>query len=261
MAFAPVAIIHADPKVAQTITRWLDQAGYSTQRCADLKDGLANIRKDKVGFLIADEDAPAQNSQTIYECFKTNAFSVPVIFLSENATVQRAVEAVKLGASDYLSAPVDEKVLLGAVAKVHAAQKPQSTKLSATPEKHRHMVARSECMRNLVSLAERVAASSATVLIQGESGTGKELLARHLHFSSDRKKQPFIAMNCAALPENLAESELFGYEKGAFTGAAKARLGKFEQAHTGTLFLDELGTTDNSFQVNLLRVLESGELI
>lgn len=260
MVFAPVVIIHANPTVAVKIRRWLSQAGYDSKLLTNLM--AAQLDRDRNGYalLIADEFAKSKNGQPFYETLKTTTYSVPVILLSENPSIQRAIEAIKVGVNDYLPMPVEEKLLLAAVTKSLSVPEPQQKRERDPDSDQPILITQATGMLDLLSVAQRVAESSATVLIQGESGTGKELLARYIHINSDRKDKPFVAMNCAALPENLAESELFGYEKGAFTGASKTRLGKFEQANNGTLLLDEISEMPLTMQAKLLRVLQEKEV-
>lgn len=255
MASAPFAIIHPEPEVAKQITQWVGQAGYTAQVILDCNTGTALFEEGQVGLIIADDNG------SIYRMLKTKRLSIPVILLAGQPTVDKAVEAIKMGAADYLSFPPEKNLLLSAVAKAMALQKQESeeARINKKDAQH-HFITKSTRMRQLLEVAERVASSSATVLIEGESGTGKELLARHIHMCSDRSNKSFVAMNCAALPESLAESELFGYDKGAFTGASKTRPGKFEQAHQGTLLLDEISEMPLALQAKLLRVLQEKEV-
>jgi two-component system, response regulator FlrC len=260
MAETSVIIVHGSPQVTEPICRSLSQAGYPTQSYTDVARVQAQIHTNACLLLIADEKSLWRNGRSIYDSLETQSLPVPIILLAEKASVQRAVESIKMGASDYLAAPVVDELLLASVAKVLSKPNGQGLDKNISDTKQRSLITCAKSMQQLLSVAQRVAGSSATVLIQGESGTGKELLARHIHYNSPRKNRPFVAINCAALPENLAESELFGYEKGAFTGAAKARPGKFEQAHSGTLLLDEISEMPLSLQAKLLRVLQEKEV-
>lgn len=260
MAKFPFAIIHSNPEVAKRIARWLDQAGYTTQKYADWTSVSAYLEQKQFRLIIADERAPYHGGHTFYELMKSTGFTIPMILLADHATVQKAVEAIKMGVSDYLSLPTDKDLLLSSIAKALCLQDHDSKQVGIIKDEQHAFITASNNMRHLIEVAERVAPSPATVLIEGESGTGKELLARHIHSCSDRNRYPFVAMNCAALPENLAESELFGYDKGAFTGASKTRSGKFEQANQGTLLLDEISEMPLALQAKLLRVLQEKEV-
>ena len=186
-----------------------------------------------------------------------------VILLSRNPTVEEAVQAVRLGAFDYLPAGVEEERLWAALEGALKSPGPPKVKMRApakSASKDMEPVAASEGMVSLFKMARKIAPRRATILVEGESGTGKEVLARYIHRNSDRKRRPFMAINCAALPENLLESELFGHEKGSFTGAISAKAGKFELADGGTLLLDEISEIAPSLQAKLLRVLQEGEI-
>ncbi len=260
MTHAPVMICHCNASVAQHLSRCLHQAGYSVECCADLQPIRDVFHGNQYALLIADENASWKKDLSVFERLKKTGFPVPLILLSQNPDIQRAVEAVRNGAIDYLAAPFEEELLVAGVSKV-LCQTHQTGRPNPYPKyKSKSLITRSASMHHLLSVVERVADSPATVLIQGESGTGKELLARQVHLCSARRSMPFVAMNCAALPENLAESELFGYEKGAFTGAYKGRKGKFELADKGTLLLDEISEMPLQLQAKLLRLLQEKEV-
>ncbi len=187
-----------------------------------------------------------------------------IILISSSPCVEDAVRAIKLGANDYVAKTVPSErlwaALEGALAHPALASRPRSWQSGPSPNHPLPPVAVDRSMCEVMSLAQKVARSRSTVLLQGESGTGKEVLARHIHESSDRGREPFVAVNCAALPENLMESELFGYEKGAFTGAVARKKGKFELAHGGTLLLDEISEMALAIQAKLLRVLQERQV-
>ncbi len=225
-----------------------------------------HILDRQFSLIIVDADLPGRNGFEILEQIKKTGRNVPVILMSENGGVGKAVEAIKKGAADFLIKPMSPEIiteLLNAYLPA-SEQSGKDGKKTENQEKggsvERPIITADSRMLQILSIAERVASSPVTVLITGESGTGKELLARFIHARGNRKDKPFIAVNCAALPENLLESELFGYEKGAFTGAANRRIGKFELANGGTILLDEISEIPVSLQAKLLRVLQENEV-
>jgi DNA-binding NtrC family response regulator len=220
------------------------------------------IAAENPDLLLLDIEMPEENGLDFLRELKAQEKSPAVIMITAYGSEKIAVEAMKSGAYDYLPKPfeVDELRLVveKALAHLDLAEENLRLKRQLTSEgQFGAMIGASQPMRQLFELADRVAASDVTVLIQGESGTGKELLAREIHRRSNRGAKPFVPLNCAALPEHLIESELFGYEKGAFTGATSQKRGKFELAHGGTLFLDEVGDMSLATQARLLRVLET----
>ncbi len=217
---------------------------------------------ETLDLLLLDIEMPEESGLDFLRALKSEGNAPAVVMITAYGSEKVAVEAMKSGAYDYLPKPfeVDELRLVVEKALEHLdlAEENQRLRRQLTSEgQFGPMIGSSNSMRVLFELADRVAAADVTVLIQGESGTGKELLAREIHRRSNRGSKPFVALNCAALPEHLIESELFGFEKGAFTGAASLKRGKFELAHTGTLFLDEVGDMSLATQAKLLRVLET----
>jgi two-component system response regulator HydG len=191
--------------------------------------------------------------------------AIPVLIMTAYSSVESAVEALKAGAYDYLVKPLDFEVLKLTIERAceHAGLKTENTLLKAklrSEYDQGHIIGKSPAMKELIEMLAMVAPSEATVLISGESGTGKELIAKSIHFNSQRKSHPLVVVNCAALAETLLESELFGHEKGAFTGADRRKEGRFRQAHQGTLFLDEVGETSLAMQAKLLRVIQEREI-
>jgi two-component system response regulator FlrC len=203
-----------------------------------------------VGLLLSDLQMQPMDGYTLLKKAKAMMPDLPVVMMTAYGTVQSAVEAMHEGASDYLIKPFEADELLQRVQRY----------VSSLALDEEDMVAEAKSSRDLQTLARRVADTDATVLINGESGTGKEVLARFLHAHSSRAEHPFVAINCAAIPENMLEATLFGYEKGAFTGASQAYAGKFEQANHGTLLLDEISEMDLALQAKLLRVLQEREV-
>ncbi len=259
---ASILILHPSVDVCRHFERSIARCGGSTRIDCHPSASMETLNSGNHQLIIAWEYMPLENNATFLDHFTHHGLSAAVIFISNNGSPQNAVAAVRAGASDYLVQTADEELI--AESARHALQSSNHGRKSAHSagpvEKEHQIVTQSGAMRDLLGIAERVARSDATILIYGESGTGKELLARHIHLNSDRGKHPMVAMNCAALPEQLAESELFGYEKGAFTGAVGKRRGRFERAHRGTLLLDEISEMPMMMQAKLLRVLQEKEI-
>src|SRR2546421_1071817 len=227
------------------------------------EEGLKMIARVRPDLVLMDVRMGGMNGlETLRRIRQTDA-KLPVIMMTAYGTTQTAIEAMKLGAYDYLLKPFDVpklKQLVGAALKAARDMK-QVVSYQPLLESENYdlgIVGRSEAMQNVFKLIGQLAASDATALITGESGTGKELVARAIYHHSKRSEQPFLAINCAAIPDTLLESELFGYEKGAFTGAVAQRIGKFEQCNQGTIFLDEIGDMSLATQTRILRVLQAG---
>ncbi len=233
----------------------LAQAGYAVTVAAEGDQGLELAGTGRFALVLTDLRLPGASGLEILGASRAVRPEVPVIVLTAHGTVQVAVDAMKAGAADFLEKPIDVDDLLRLV-ESHLSRRTASRVLEApgSPE----IVGRHPLLRAAARLAERVAATDSTVLLTGESGTGKELFARAIHALSPRRKGPFVAVNCAALPEPLLENELFGHEKGAFTGAHKRHAGRFETARGGTILLDEIGELGPSVQAKVLRVLEEG---
>ena len=256
-----IFISHTGHSAYRTIARYLESEGYLVRQCSS-GDAIANHPgAQQCDVWIADETSRWSGDRTLLQHLHHHRLEKPLIIMSEHGSIQNAVAAVKMGVSDYLTLTVGTDVLGASIRKAIACRS-ATDRSDRTPGSKpvRPLIGKSEKIRQLLSIARRIAPSDATVLIQGESGSGKELLARYIHAHSDRCRQPFVAMNCAALPENLAESELFGFKRGAFTGAQKTRHGKFVQADTGTLLLDEISEMQPSLQAKLLRVLQEKEI-
>ena len=226
-----------------------------------------HILDRRFSLILVDVELPGRNGFEILEQVRKAERNVPVILLSANGGVNKAVEAIKKGAADFLIKPVEPGILEELVkAYLPADNQGNKGKVEASGESgtkrsiERPIITSDPQMIRILEIAEKIASSPATVLIRGESGTGKELLARYIHAKSNRKEKPFVAVNCAALPESLLESELFGYEKGAFTGASGRRIGKFELANGGTILLDEISEIPINLQAKLLRVLQESEI-
>jgi len=250
-------LISTDPHARLLFEQALDDRQSTILPAATTEEGL-RILKDQAGLalVLCDESQGRIASQMILSQARRIAHSLPVIILGTDGSAKAAVEALHLGATDYLAQPVTAKDLQTAINKTHVFEAPEPQARTKRLSAFDQIVSRSPQMKLLKHLAAEVAQTDATVLITGESGTGKELFAQGIHASSPRSKGPFVALNCASIPEHLLESELFGYQRGAFTDAKQAKLGRFQLAEGGTLFLDEIGEMSSSAQAKLLRVLE-----
>jgi two-component system nitrogen regulation response regulator GlnG len=257
-------LIDDEADVLYSFRRIFDSPQVELTTVASGEEGLKIIPKVKPDLVIMDVRMGGMNGLETLRRIRQMDARLLVIMMTAYGTTQTAIEAMKLGAYDYLLKPPDVPKLKAIVANALKAARAMREVVSYEPlletEDHdQGIVGRSEAMQNVFKLIGQLAASDATALITGESGTGKELVARAIYHHSRRSAQPFIAINCAAIPENLLESELFGHEKGAFTGAAAQRVGKFEQCDHGTIFLDEIGDMSLATQTKILRVLQSGE--
>ncbi|GAB4212350.1 MAG: sigma-54 dependent transcriptional regulator [Sandaracinaceae bacterium] len=233
----------------------LARDGYDVRTAADGQEALDQLAAGQVDIVISDLRMPRVDGLTLLKHLVAHRPEVPVILITAHGTVDTAVEALKLGAFDYVTKPFDRDEFRAIVAK--AARTSELRMADVGPEGEKHEISgKSRAIREVYAMIDRVAKTPSTVLITGESGTGKELIANAIHRSSDRADKPFIRVNCAAIPESLVESELFGYEKGAFTGAVGSKPGRFELADGGTLFLDEIGDIPLAMQVKLLRALQ-----
>ncbi len=233
---------------------------YVVETAENVSAALALLNQRAFDCIITDVTMPGQTGYELLDEVRQNWPNVPVIILTAFGTIPQAVSSMRNGAFEYLTKPVDLATLKKVVASAVADGGPQPGKGTRSPESDFSFIAESPAMQELVELVRQVSDSKATVLITGESGVGKEIVAKALHKWSSRSNDAFVAVSCAALPETLLESELFGYEKGAFTGAVGAKPGRFENANGGTLFLDEIGEVPLSVQVKLLRVLQEREV-
>lgn len=245
-----ILIVEDDPSLSEALTDTLRLAGYSVQAVADAEAALRVAHDTALQVVISDVQMPGLDGHGLLKQLRSLHPQLPVLLMTAYGSVQSAVAAMREGAADYLVKPFEAQVLINTVARY-------ATPLTSSDSDIVAVDARS---RALVDLARRVADSDATVMISGESGTGKEVLARFIHRHSRRHDAPFVAINCAAIPDNMLEAILFGYEKGAFTGAYQASPGKFEQAQGGTLLLDEISEMDLGLQAKLLRVLQEREV-
>ncbi|RJS19130.1 sigma-54-dependent Fis family transcriptional regulator [Corallococcus sp. H22C18031201] len=259
---APAVLIVDDEKnILLTLSQSLQLAGYRTELAGSGQVALDVVSARPVDAVLMDVKMPDMDGLTVLARLTELKPDLPVIMMSGHGTIDTAVKATQLGARDFLEKPIARDRLLVALrnALKHQAVIEELQELKAQLGRY-DMVGSGRAMQRIFSLIQRTAPSEGRVLITGENGTGKELIARALHQNSRRKSGPFVKLNCAAVPHDLIESELFGHEKGAFTGAVSVRRGKFELAHDGTLFLDEIGDMPAAMQSKLLRVLQEGEL-
>ncbi|MBI2216880.1 MAG: sigma-54-dependent Fis family transcriptional regulator [Candidatus Rokubacteria bacterium] len=260
-----ILLVDDEPLQLELLHGFLGKRGFDVVTAGDGEQALAHVRVAPVDVVVTDQKMPGLSGLDLIDAVRAIHPEVAVIVLTAYGTIEDAVAAIKAGATDYLTKPVNLDELLHRLAQVRDRQRlvAENRELrEALRERHRveGILGESGVMQEVLSLVIRVAPSDATVLIRGESGTGKELIAKAIHYASRRREGPLVRVNCAALPETLLESELFGHEKGAFTGAAVARRGRFEAAQGGTLFLDEIGDVPLHLQVKLLRVLQEREI-
>jgi DNA-binding NtrC family response regulator len=260
-----VLIVDPDPDFLEWAIRQLTASGLEVISASRADEALTAFAKDSPDLLIADTHLEPFTGQELLVRIRERDPNAFVLLISQFGTTQAVIEAMKLGAFDFLrkeSLPFNFRVVVDtALKEQREARAARATRPQLTVEQHQDsIVGQSEAMQQVFKLIGRVAHSDAPVMITGESGTGKELVARAIHHYSARSEKAFIAINCAAIPEQLLESELFGHEKGAFTGATGQRIGRFEQSNGGTLFLDEIGDMPLALQGKILRVLQDGEL-
>jgi two-component system response regulator FlrC len=251
MSLATVLIVEDDPALREALSDTLELAGYPICVAEEGGAALNLLQQRSVGMVISDVQMHPMDGHSLLRKIRERYPDLPVLLMTAFGTIEKAVKAIHDGAVDYLAKPFEAEVLISKVA--------NHIKSVAEPALD-GPVAEDLRSREVLDLALRVAGSDATVLLHGESGTGKEVFARYIHQHSPRAEGPFVAINCAAIPENMLEAVLFGYEKGAFTGAYQATAGKFEQAQGGTLLLDEISEMSLALQAKLLRVLQEKEL-
>jgi DNA-binding NtrC family response regulator len=256
-----ILLIDDDQSLRRVIEYSLLENGFAVRPAASGEEGLALFQTETFDVVITDITMPGMSGMEVLEKVRTADPALPVIIITAYGTIESAVSAMKQGAFDYITKPFNRdelRITLDRALKMRRLEKENVRLRAEVIDRNlfNAIVGDSEKIREVIALAGRVAPSDATVLVTGESGTGKELLARGIHFSSGRAEGPFIAVNCAAIPENLIESELFGHVKGAFTGAVRDKEGKFELADGGTLFLDEIGDLRIDLQAKILRALQ-----
>ncbi len=259
-----VLVVDDEGSIVESLTKIFKREGMHVLAATDGNTALDILRKHRVGVLLTDLMMPNTSGMDLLRAAKTIAPETEVVLMTAYGTVETAVDAMKEGAYDFVTKPLKRahvvRIVRNALEKQSLLVENRSLKAQLAEKRRRAIIGTSLAWRRTMDIVMQAAPSEATVLLLGESGTGKELLARALHDNSARAKGPFVAVNCAAIPESILEAELFGYEKGAFTGAATARDGRFEAANGGTLFLDEIGEISRHVQVKLLRVLQEGEI-
>ena len=247
-----VLVVEDDPTLREVLSETLEMANYQVKTAKNGEDALRRLEQnDDISLLVSDVQMEPVDGHKLLESARSRYPDMPVILMTAYGTVEKAVQAMQDGAVDYLVKPFEAGALVDMVARF------------ILPEKNKvddGLVAVDSRSRELAAVAKRVAMTDATVMISGESGVGKEVISRFIHHYSSRAAGPFVAINCAAIPENMLESVLFGYEKGAFTGAHTSKPGKFEQAQGGTLLLDEITEMDLGLQAKLLRVIQEREV-
>ena len=270
MVSHPILIVDDEVEMRIAMSETLKHCGYPVELSHNAIDALKKYKENDYSMVITDMTMPKRSGLELLKDIKRLDSAKPVIMATAYATVETAVEAMKHGAFDYIKKPIDfdsflflvERALAfkghtGSMVPLEGEPKPVKGRVT---ESSKEIVTQNQEMLNLLDVTKNISKSKATVLIQSESGTGKELLAHYIHDHSERAGKPFVAVNCAALPDTLLESELFGYKKGAFTGANQDHRGKFEQAHTGTILLDEISEMALPLQAKLLRVLQEHEI-
>jgi two-component system, NtrC family, nitrogen regulation response regulator NtrX len=258
---AHLLLVDDDPNTLASLSRAFRLAGHEATVCDNAARAVELLKTESFDVILSDVVMPGKNGLELLEDLKNSGVKTPIVLISGQANIETAVKATKLGALDYLEKPLSSEKLLVTVENALRLSRleDENRELRHRLGKHQ-LVGSGPAMKKLLAQIDRVAASETRVCILGETGTGKELVARAIHEKSPRHQQSFVTLNCAAVPAELIESELFGHEKGAFTGAAAKHLGKFEQADGGTLFLDEIGDMPVAMQAKLLRVLEEGEV-
>ena len=259
-----ILVVEDEPKMRRLLELQLGDEGFAVHSAADAENGLRLLSRERIGLVLTDLRLPAMSGLEFLQAVKRVNAALPVVVMTAYGTVESAVEAMKMGASDYVLKPFSLAELVLVIRKelaVHQLREENRTLREELGRRYEYdnIVAQSEKMQAVLALVERVAPTNATVLLGGESGVGKDLVARAIHQHSSRASGPFVKINSTAIPENLLESELFGYDKGAFSGANTSKPGKFEMADKGTLFLDEIGDVPPATQVKLLRVLQDRE--
>lgn len=245
----PILVIDDSPQMRMALKEAIQKLGHRVVACENGEEAIEKLRRHGFSLIVTDMKMPQMDGLTLLREVRRSIGNLPVLVITGFGTIENAVESMKEGATDYLMKPFSFDALKKTINSILVRIRNAREILTQNPKMHK-----------IVSIAENLAASDITVLVYGESGTGKEILARQIHRMSRRADKPFVAVNCAAIPDNLLESELFGYEKGSFTGAIERRTGKFELAKGGTMLLDEVGEMSMTLQAKLLRVLQEKEI-
>src|SRR5437660_4611213 len=258
---AHLLIVDDDNNTLASLARAFRMAGHEATVCDNAARALELVKSQPFDMMLSDVVMPGKDGLALLEDLRHQGIALPVVMISGQANIEMAVRATRLGAIDFLEKPLSTEKLLLTVDNVLKLKRLEEENHELRQRVGKNEIVRSgEAMRKVMAQVDRVAASEARVCILGDTGTGKELIARALHERSGRRGGPFVTLNCAAVPGELIESELFGHEKGSFTGAATRHIGKFEQAVNGTLFLDEIGDMPVMMQAKLLRVLEESQV-
>ncbi|MBF0405402.1 sigma-54-dependent transcriptional regulator [Candidatus Magnetominusculus xianensis] len=245
----PILVVDDDPQMRDALKEAIQRLGFEATVAENGQDGLAKMANTPFALIITDMKMPRMDGLAFLKEVRRRVGNLPVLVITGYGTVENAVDSMKEGATDYLMKPFSFDKLGSKISSIMETMSSDRDIITGNPK-----------MTRLLQISRDVAAGDTTVLVYGESGTGKELIARYIHSQSLRKLKPFVAVNCAAIPENLMESELFGHEKGSFTGASDKKLGKFELANEGTILLDEIGEMPMGLQAKLLRVLQEREI-
>ena len=259
-----VLVVDDEESILESLRRIFNREGIEVQVAGNGEEALEILRKQRISVLLTDLMMPTTSGLDLLKMAKTMSPETEVVLMTAYGTVETAVSAMKEGAYDFVTKPLKRahvlRIINNALDKQSLVVENRALRAKLQEKRERSVVGTSLSWRRTMEMVHQAAASEATVLILGQSGTGKELLARSIHGHSSRANKPFVALNCAAIPESILEAELFGYEKGAFTGATQSREGRFEAANGGTLFLDEVGDMPKHVQVKLLRALQEGEI-
>jgi DNA-binding NtrC family response regulator len=264
MKNAKILIAEDNDLNRENLAELLVQSGYDVKAVGNGREAMDSLVEEKYDLVITDLKMPHVDGMGLLKFAKEMNSDIVVILITGYATVDSAVDAMKMGAFDYITKPLKDDLVKLTVSRALSYVKLKEENITLKDHlRERYdfgkMIGYSDPMKRIFDVIEKVAASDSTILIHGESGTGKELVARAIHFNSDRKEQPLVTVNCGAIPEELLESELFGHEKGSFTGAIRTRIGRFELAQGGTIFLDEIGDMSPALQVKMLRVIQEKE--
>src|SRR5882672_11047586 len=257
-----ILVIDDEAAIRDSLRMILEYEHYEFTGASNGQDGISQIQRDRPDLVLLDIKMPAMDGMEVLRKIKAVDETLPVVMISGHGTTATAVEAIRSGATDFLDKPLSsERVIVTIQNTLNQSQlRRENRELKLAMESKYEIVGNSPALRRVLEAVQRAAPTNATVMLLGESGVGKELVARTIHRNSPRAGQRFIQVNCAAIPEELIESELFGHEKGSFTGATEKQVGKFEQADRGTIFLDEIGDMSPKTQAKVLRVLQEGEV-
>lgn len=257
-----VLVIDDELQICESINMILEYEGYAVDSTTSANEGLEKFLSKEFSAVLLDIQMPEMNGFEVLKKLKEQKPAVSVIIISAHGSVENAIKATRLGAFDFLEKPIDRDKLLISVrnATETASLKEENEVIKKVWIGDGEILGKSKAIQNILQMIDKVAPLDTRVLITGENGTGKELVARAIHKKSERKDKPFVEVNCAAIPNELIESELFGHEKGSFTGAVQQRIGRFELAHKGTIFLDEVGDMSHQAQAKVLRAIEDGRI-